>query len=324
MDKHKLANIIIKDLEEIRILSEEIAGGQDDSSLIIELALNRARLLVQEIELLRELAGNSVSLPEETGENSFEEEDEVSAISFSDPELEILNFEEGDVPETEELPGEAEIEDEEEDLDEDDLEEDEDEPESADEELEEVVSPEKAQEPKEETEPEKEVSPQKPIIQQTELKNGPQPGVREIHVDDLDEDEDVEPVHFTSTTGTTVKPPMREIPKPENTAPEKTVVGETFQKERSLNETIGENRPEPKLTSAPIPSLRAAIGLNDRIIFIREIFNNNTEKYNTVIEKLDRMEYIQEAVEFLKANLSMQKNEASIKFVDLLKRRFTK
>jgi dihydroorotate dehydrogenase len=64
--------------------------------------------------------------------------------------------------------------------------------------------------------------------------------------------------------------------------------------------------------------------LNDRFLFIKEIFNNNSEKYNTIIDQLDKMETIQQAVDYLKVNLSLQKNETSMKFVDLLKRRFTK
>jgi len=43
-----------------------------------------------------------------------------------------------------------------------------------------------------------------------------------------------------------------------------------------------------------------------------------------VIENLDKLETIQQAVEYLKANLTLQKNDTSMKFVELLKRRFTK
>jgi hypothetical protein len=164
------------------------------------------------------------------------------------------------------------------------------------------------------------------VIERTELKVEPQAGIREIHIDDLDDD-DIEPVRITPQTGQQAKPQMREIPKPEPVAEEKhekVIVGEAFQKERSINDTIGENKSEPKLTNSPITSLRATIGLNDRFLFIREIFNNNTEKYNKVIETLDTLDTIQEAVEYLKANLTMQKNEASLRFVELLKRRFTK
>jgi hypothetical protein len=144
-------------------------------------------------------------------------------------------------------------------------------------------------------------------------------GNREIHVD-VSDDDDRETSPFSSLSGSSAKAHMREIPKPIS-----TVIGETFQKEKTLNDTIRENKPqESKLSTGPITSLRAAIGLNDRFLFIKEIFDNNTEKYNTVIETLDKMDSIQEAVDYLKKNLTLKKNETSLKFVDLLKRRFTK
>ena len=348
MDKRTLVQIIVKDLEELKILSEEVADSQDNSSLVIDLALNKARLLIQEIELLRELAGNSEALCEEPEEEIFDEdEDEVSNISFPDPELEILNFEEGEFPESEEFINEEVPEDEdkedeedndeneEDDLDEEDMEDDsEPEPEDdltvdledddlaveEDDSIDDEDNDEDELDEGTEIEEEEELPQEKPTIQVTELKTESHSGIREINIDDPDDDFEIEHAQFSSSAGSTARPPMREIPKPEN-----PVVGESFQKERSLNDSIGENKSmDSKLTNSPITNLRAAIGLNDRFIFIREIFDNNTEKYNTVIERLDKMESIQQAVEYLKANLSMQKNEASLKFVDLLKRRFTK
>ena len=352
MDKRKLVNIIIKDLEELKILSEEVVNSQSNSSLIVDLAVNKARLLIQEIELLRQLAVNSASFQEEPdGEDRIdEEEEEISEVSFPDPELEILHFEERDYPETEEFQEEegefveqdedeqeTDVEEEEPESDDDEDEEfesDDEEPETdeddltevEDEEQEEIDLEELEEEDEEEfiEEEEEEEPVQKPVIEQTELKNDPQPGIREISIDELDDEDELEPVRFTPRAESPVRPQMREIPKPEETASEKTVVGESFQKERSLNDSIGENKLESKVANSPITSLRAAIGLNDRFIFIREIFDNNSDKYNKIIENLDKMEHIQEAVEYLKANLSMQKNEASLKFVDLLKRRFTK
>jgi hypothetical protein len=165
-----------------------------------------------------------------------------------------------------------------------------------------------------------------PKIQVTELRNDPRPGVREINIDDPDDMDDIQPIRFTPPTAPTVRPPMREIPKPdflEPESPQKKTVEDKYYQVPTLNDTIGEKAPEPKITFGKISSLRAAIGLNDRFLFIREIFDNNTEKFNAVIEHLDKLEQISEAVEYLKANLSMQKNEASMKFVDLLKRRFT-
>ena len=342
MDKRKLIQIIEKELEELKILSEEIAESEDKTSLIIDLALSKARLLCQEIELLREITATGVEIPtddspEENEEEQIDEdEDELSDVNISDPELEIVDFEE---PEDDEFTesdeddeinpedsdeDETEYEDNDDDLTDEDDDLDESEPEFTEEEIEEEGliefgvndNGEIEEEEKEEPEP-------KSTIESAELKAEPQPGVREITID-MDDD-DLEPVKASPTPEITDRPVMREIPKPEELVQEKSVVGESFQKERSLNDSIGETKStESPLNSGAISSLRASIGLNDRFLFIREIFNNNTDKYNTVIDHLDKLETIQQAVDYLKANLTLQKNETSMKFVDLLKRRFSK
>lgn len=365
MDKRKLVTIIVKDLEEIRVLTEEVAESQDDSSILIHLALNRARLLCQEIELLHDLTGNPTLFQKKTEEVSFERDEEaVSNTHFSHSELEILNFEEQEFSSPEELIGEEdedleETEDEETDDEEEEgqVEEEEEFTEDLEEEEEDLTEEveddqEAEQEAKQEeittldleedhltdekaidveTNEEKEevdISMQEKEIQSTELKNELQPGMREIHIDDEDDEDIIEPIRFSPLTGSTVRPPMREIPKPDfldPEKPEKMVMGGKFPQERSLNDSMGENHSvDSNLITGRITSLRAAIGLNDRFLFIREIFAKDSEKYNTVIDHLDKMEQIQEAVEYLKANLSMEKTEASMKFVELLKRRFTK
>lgn len=353
-----MVNIIIKDLEEIKILSEEVVESENDSSLVLGLALNKARLLCQEIELLCELTAKSAPIALAAGETVVDkeeeyndEEDEVEDHTYADPELEIINPDEDEFEQQEELPEEEEQEDELEEDEADDFsgEQDDDEDYSAEEDQDDEIS-QSVEEDQEEEEPELPLEEeaeeqwegpeeQEPVveektmpaagIQSTELKNGLQPGMREIHIDDMDEDDDIQPIRFSAATGANTRPPMREIPKPEDVISEdhteKKFIGDKYHKERSLNDTIGENKSmDSKLASGPIPSLKAAIGLNDRFLFIREIFNNNSARYNDVIDRLDKMEHISEAVEFLKANLSMQKNEASMKFVELLKRRFNK
>lgn len=355
MDKRKLIQIIEKELEELKVLSEEVAENENDTSLIIELALSKARLLCQEIELLRELTAKNVAIPtddlSEENEDEQLEEDEVSDVSISDPELEIVNFEESeetlesdeeneyqadfDEENEEDDFNEDEIESEEEEpeLDEDeatddDLTDDEDQDESEEEYIEEEIEEEEliefgVNDDNEENEEAEEPLPESKI-EHTELKTDLQAGVREINIDD-DDDDDLEPIKTPPVSNVTERPVMREIPKPEELIQEKTVIGEPLIKDRSLNDAIGETKStEPPLTSGPISSLRAAIGLNDRFLFIREIFANNTDKYNSVIDQLDKLETQQQAVELLKANITLQKNETSMKFVDLLKRRFSK
>ncbi|MDP2336218.1 MAG: hypothetical protein Q8N05_07165 [Bacteroidota bacterium] len=355
MNKRKLVQIIVKDLEEIKILVEEVAVNQNDAALVLDLALNKARLLYQEIELLRDSSDQEENVQEENDEDRInDDEDEASDIIISDPEFEIMNFEEREISEDDE--GQDEPEDDEVTIDEteDDESDDEDDGISEDEDIiedEENIEDESQNKIEEENPEEEEMEEgvmtgedeedtvedeeiesdddkddiqPTPNSQDTELKTNPQPEVREIHINDLD-DGDIETIQFSPRSDYSDRTVMHEIPKPENPVQEKLVVGETFQKERSLNDVIGEKKPaETILTNGPISNLRAAIGLNDRFLFIREIFDNNTDKYNTVIENLDKLETIQQAVEYLKANLSLQKNDTSLKFVELLKRRFSK
>ena len=340
MDKRKLIQIIEKELEELKILSEEIAETEDKTSLIIDLALSKARLLCQEIELLREITARDAAIrtddsPEENEEEQFDE-DEVSDVSISDPELEIVEFEESELEEGPEFDDEIDseyIEDKEttededneettdDDLTDDDDDLDENESEFVEEEIEEEGLIEFGLDNEDEDEDDKPQTTS--IVESTELKLDLQTDVREITID-LDED-NIEPVKVSAASETADRPPMREIPKPEELIAEKPLGGESFKKENSLNDSIGETKStESPINNGSITSLRAAIGLNDRFLFIREIFANNTDKYNTVIDKLDKLETIQQAVDYLKSNLTLQKNETSMKFVDLLKRRFSK
>ena len=342
MDKSKLIQIIEKELEELKVLTEEVTENENDTSLIIEIALSKSRLLYQEFELLRELTAKEISiqtddLPDED-ENDDEDKDEFSDVTISDPELEIVEFEEQESDKAPE-PDEEDIVDDfqEEEINSEVLEEEEPEADENDESDDDLKDNDIQDENEDEIEREgliefgendedeieAEIHQTRSSIESTELKTDLQPGVREITID-LDED-DVEPVKVSEGFETTDRPVMREIPKPEELILEKPFGGESLKKENSLNDSIGETKSaESPITNGPITSLRAAIGLNDRFLFIREIFANNTDKYNTVIDKLDKLETIQQAVDYLKSNLTLQKNETSMKFVDLLKRRFSK
>ena len=345
MDKRKLIQIIEKELEELKVLSEEVAEDENDISLIIGLAISKSRLLCQEFELLRELSAKNFAIPtDDSSEENEVDEDEISDVSISDPELEIVNLEEQELDEAPE-PDEDDIdqpsfaEESEEEFQEDeiiledsedDLTDDEDQDENdidfIEEEIEEeglIEFGENDSDNSEENEEEEESQPES-NIEPTELNTDPQTGVREIYIDDMEED-DLEPIKIDPVPDVTERPVMREIPKPEELIQEKLIIEEPSAKDKSLNATIGETKStEPLLPNGSITSLRAAIGLNDRFLFIREIFGNNTDKYNSIIDQLDKLENQQQAVELLKANITLQKNETSLKFVDLLKRRFSK
>lgn len=86
-----------------------------------------------------------------------------------------------------------------------------------------------------------------------------------------------------------------------------------------------ETKPEEhsRFKPTPIKSLKEGLILNDRYLFQRELFNNDKSKLDETVAALDRLANIQEAVEYLKANFRWTKSEASEKFVQLVKRRFS-
>ncbi|MEK7718640.1 MAG: hypothetical protein AAB347_03360, partial [Bacteroidota bacterium] len=86
-----------------------------------------------------------------------------------------------------------------------------------------------------------------------------------------------------------------------------------------------EAKPEEhsRFKPTPIKSLKEGLILNDRYLFQRELFNNDKAKLDETVAALDRLANIQEAVEYLKANFRWTKSEASGKFVQLVKRRFS-
>ena len=73
----------------------------------------------------------------------------------------------------------------------------------------------------------------------------------------------------------------------------------------------------------PIKTLREGLNLNDRYLFQRELFGNDKSRLDETIAALDRLDNIQEAVSYLKANFKWVRSEASERFVQLVKRRFS-
>jgi hypothetical protein len=101
-------------------------------------------------------------------------------------------------------------------------------------------------------------------------------------------------------------------------------LGDSFSKEKSVNDLINvENtKLEHKLSNRPVNSIKSAIGINDRFQYIRELFDGNVNTFSKAVSELDSKNNIQEAVAYLQQNFKWKKNETSLKFVNLVKRRF--
>ena len=65
------------------------------------------------------------------------------------------------------------------------------------------------------------------------------------------------------------------------------------------------------------------IGLNDQFLFIREIFNGDSDLYNTAVNRLNNAKTFTEANEIIFDYIDDVEDEAYKTLVDLVKRKFS-
>jgi hypothetical protein len=101
-------------------------------------------------------------------------------------------------------------------------------------------------------------------------------------------------------------------------------LGDSFSKEKSVNDIMSDDssKLEHKLSNRPVSSIQSAIGINDRFQYIRELFEGSADNFVKTVADLDSMNDIKEAVDYLQSNFKWKKNDTSLKFVNLIKRRF--
>jgi hypothetical protein len=99
----------------------------------------------------------------------------------------------------------------------------------------------------------------------------------------------------------------------------------------SATDTIGEKatsvRQDEAITSAlhnkPINDIGAAIGINDKFYFIRELFSGDSRAYQDTIKRLNSSASLGEAMKILDENTVMGSDPAAqSSFVDIVRRKF--
>ncbi len=298
MDQSKLLQIINKDLSELKELAEELIQSECLSKIEIEIAVSKAKLVFQELELLKETASKEnielkkqpkpIKITEEKTVSTITEPEVVEPIQVSDngntkgPETYL---EEVDVHETEQ-ENVKEVDDELQ----DELIEAREEKEIIREEVVNTVESEITIKEHQET-PQDEINLDEDLNEQSfQLETNPE---EDINIEDSEEEEPA------------------------------IVIGETFSKGKSLNDALSESQTiDQKFASSPISKLEPAIGLNDRFLFIRELFDGNSDNFSKAVNDLDNFNNLKEAVDYLSTNYKWKKTETSLKFVELVKRRF--
>ena len=110
--------------------------------------------------------------------------------------------------------------------------------------------------------------------------------------------------------------------------PEPEIISDKFQGTQTYrDEVLTPNRPisdlSAKLHSKPIKDLNAAIGLNEKFIFINELFNGDSGTYKKVIEILNNATNFNEAFNYLNENFDWDmENDTVQRILELVRRKF--
>ncbi|MDY0255281.1 MAG: hypothetical protein RBR30_12860 [Tenuifilaceae bacterium] len=104
-----------------------------------------------------------------------------------------------------------------------------------------------------------------------------------------------------------------------------TILGEKFQgKKKFRNEILGSGKKDmaSHLKNKPISDLTKAIGINDKFLFTKELFNGNAELYANSIKQLNSYTNINDALIYIQENFSWdESNEAANQLIDLVRRK---
>ncbi len=119
-------------------------------------------------------------------------------------------------------------------------------------------------------------------------------------------------------------------PQPEPAAIKKEINDVVADASASLNDRLRQSKTDlgETLTESPIRDLKKAIGINDRFLFINELFRGDENMYERSIKTINGFSILPEAEYWMQRELKVKlgwsdANETVKQFTQLVKRRFT-
>ncbi|TVQ18909.1 MAG: hypothetical protein EA361_01080 [Bacteroidetes bacterium] len=141
-----------------------------------------------------------------------------------------------------------------------------------------------------------------------------------------------EPAVVTGSEESKHRPAGNTKPISEVAEPKKPVVGESFSSSRSsVHERLAQIKDDKSIGTRmqykPVTSIKEAIGINEKFLFVNELFNGDLNAYNEAVTQLNSCPSIHEAFELLnKLTIEFQWDgqrsaETIERFADLVQRR---
>jgi hypothetical protein len=130
--------------------------------------------------------------------------------------------------------------------------------------------------------------------------------------------EDISPSHLEEKQ---IAPKKAEVP------PKTEILADKFHASGFLNEAFAQFRDQndlsKKLQNQPLSDIFLAIAINDKFLFIKQLFNNDATLFQDTITKLNNFDTFNEAVRHLDEHFSWDFNEPLVsKLLELVHRRY--
>lgn len=105
------------------------------------------------------------------------------------------------------------------------------------------------------------------------------------------------------------------------------IIADKFETSQSVYDKIGNRQPAgnlaSRLTDTPVSDLRKAIRLNDKLLFIKDLFGGDPQLYENALDQINNTISFSEALRLLETTFHTDMNkEAARHFTSLLKRKF--
>jgi len=107
------------------------------------------------------------------------------------------------------------------------------------------------------------------------------------------------------------------------------IMADKFHSKTYMHDSFTKGNPDKqdvssKMKSKPITDINSAIGLNDKFVYVRELFNGNKDQFVETIQLLNNFDSFENALGYLKENFKWDYEEPIVvKLVELVRRKYT-
>lgn len=175
------------------------------------------------------------------------------------------------------------------------------------------------------------IEPVEEDIQKEELKKPSKTSEtkQEVEIDLIKPEikKEIEPVRKITIVDEEKPKKVQEKQKKQESSSE--IMADKFHSKTYMHDSFTKGNPDKqdvssKMKSKPITDINSAIGLNDKFVYVRELFNGNKDQFVETIQLLNNFDTFENALGYLKENFKWDyKEPIVVKLIELVRRKYT-